>query len=89
MHINEKHHFDNILETGLQPMGRGGGFRVVVFAGAGFLKNEGGSEVHNWRCSGNMVQKGNMVMFKAADGCEGVWGCMKSVYGDWFQQQPM
>jgi hypothetical protein len=65
MHIRENHHFEDILDSGLQPMGRGGGFRVVVFHGAGHLRNDGDQGSDNWRCSGNQVQQGNVVTFKA------------------------
>jgi hypothetical protein len=80
MHIPESHHFENILETGPQPMGRGGGFRLVVFTGRGFMRNDGGLGLDNWRCGGNMVMDGDSVRFAAAAGCKGVMGCMKSKY---------
>ncbi|KAF2444486.1 hypothetical protein P171DRAFT_485935 [Karstenula rhodostoma CBS 690.94] len=65
MHVPVNHQFEDILETGLQPMGRGGGFRIVVFRGSGYIKNEGAGGFDNWRCSGNWVQHDNVVTFKA------------------------
>jgi hypothetical protein len=63
MHIPEDYHFDGILETGLQPMGRGGGFRVVVFHGEGYLRNRGGLGADNWRYSGNYNRYHHTVRF--------------------------
>jgi hypothetical protein len=87
MHIRQDHHFDDdILETGLLPMGAGGGFVVVVFTGGGYLRNRNEDASHNWWVSGNVVVKGNVATFRAVGGCEGVWGCMKATYEDWMQQ---
>jgi hypothetical protein len=73
MHIPESHYFHDILETGLQPMGRGGGFRVVVFTGKGWLENRGGREQGDWRFSGNRVVNNGLVNFRDVGG-EGWWG---------------
>jgi hypothetical protein len=70
MHIPESHDFKDILETGLQPMGRGGGFRVVVFRGKGWLENRGGRSEGDWRYSGNHVVEGGVVRFRGY----GWWG---------------
>lgn len=87
MHIRESHHFDdNILATGLKPMGRGGGFRVVVFTGKGYLKNFNEDADHNWRTSGNVAKNGRVATFRAVEGGEGMWGYMKSTYEGWMQQ---
>ncbi|KAF2013026.1 hypothetical protein BU24DRAFT_453298 [Aaosphaeria arxii CBS 175.79] len=67
MHIPESHQFEDILESGLQPMGRGGGFRIVVFRGRGYIKNEGAQGLDNWRCSGNLVLRDNVITFKGVD----------------------
>jgi hypothetical protein len=65
MHLNEEHYFsDPILVTGLVPMGNGGGFRVVVFKGDGWLKNNGDRGFENWCCSGNQSQDGNVISFR-------------------------
>jgi hypothetical protein len=70
MHIPEDHHFNGILETGLQPMGRGGGFRIVVFRGEGYLRNRGGLGANNWRYSGNHWVMGNTVRSGVAAGTQ-------------------
>jgi hypothetical protein len=57
MHVPEKHEFDDILDSGLKPMGRDGGFRIVVFQGQGYVKNEGALGEDNWRCSGRKVEQ--------------------------------
>ncbi|KAH7088967.1 hypothetical protein FB567DRAFT_321785 [Paraphoma chrysanthemicola] len=81
MHVPEDHHFDDILYSGQTRMGRGGGFRVVVFRGEGYLRNKGALGLDNWRCSGNHAQSGNECLFRrstqwkaqklpnTADGC--------------------
>jgi hypothetical protein len=87
MHIRQDHYFDDdILETGLLPMGAGGGFVVVVFTGKGFLRNENEVAAHNWLVSGKVVVEGNVARWRAVGGCEGVWGCMKATYDSWMQQ---
>ncbi|USP75069.1 hypothetical protein yc1106_02343 [Curvularia clavata] len=92
MHIPEAHHFERILETGLQPMGRGGGFRVVVFQGKGWLRNDGRATGDaELKYSGkNLVVKGNTVVFRDVDACTGLlWGrCILSNYGggEWMQK---
>lgn len=63
MHLNEDHDFEHILVTGLVPMGNGGGFRVVVFQGGGWLRNNGDRGYENWRCSGNLSQNNNVITF--------------------------
>lgn len=64
MHLNEDHSFSNpILVTGLVPMGNGGGFRVVVFKGDGWLRNDGARGFENWCCSGNQSQNDNLITF--------------------------
>lgn len=65
MHIDEEHHFGSILDSGLCKMGNGGGFRIVVFRGSGYLKNNGGRGFENWCCSGKQSQKDNVITFKA------------------------
>lgn len=62
MHIPEQHNFREILETGLQPMGRGGGFRVVVFQGEGRFTNLGQRASHNCLYSGNYVEKDHQTV---------------------------
>lgn len=63
MHLNEDHRFEHILVTGLVPMGNGGGFRVVVFQGGGWLRNNGDRGYENWLCSGNQSQNNNVITF--------------------------
>ena len=63
MHIDEEHHFNNIIVSGLTKMGNGGGFRVVVFKGDGYLKNNGDRGFENWCCSGNQTQNNNIINF--------------------------
>ena len=65
MHLEEEHHFEGIRDSGIQKMGNGGGFRVVVFTGKGFLKNKGARGFENWCCSGNQHQDGNTITFGA------------------------
>ena len=65
MHVPVKQHFNDVLDSGLQPMGRGGGFRVVVFRGDGYIKNLGAQGLDNWRCSGNKKHQDITVTFKA------------------------
>ena len=91
MHIRQDHHFDDdILETGLLPMGAGGGFRVVVFVGGGYIRNLNEVADHNWRVSGNVVVEGDVAKFRAVGGDEGGGrgGGMKSTYDDGWLQQP-
>lgn len=82
MHIPESHYFHDILETGLQPMGRGGGFRVVVFTGKGWLANRGGREKGDWMFSGNYVVDGGVVKFKDVED-EGWWGWLRRMGSGW------
>lgn len=82
MHIRESHHFDdNILVTGLKPMGNGSELRVVVFSRKEYFRNENENAEHNWRVSGNVGVKGNLAMFRAVDGGEGVWGYKVDIRG--------
>ena len=84
MHIPETHHFERILESGLQPMGLGGGFRVVVFQGKGWLRNQGVLGDAEWRWSGKgVVVKGNLVEFRDVDA--GWWGVVDGM-GEWAQR---
>ncbi|KAF2831727.1 hypothetical protein CC86DRAFT_378513 [Ophiobolus disseminans] len=76
MHIPEKHHFNNILDTGLQPMGAGGGFRVVVFTGDGWIRIGGEGGETNWRVGGNVVVRGKDARF----------GSLKSKNDGWKQE---
>jgi hypothetical protein len=75
MHVPEKHDFDDILDSGLKPMGQGGGFRIVVFQGKGYIKNEGALGAHNWHCSGRKVeQSGNGVcVFESTTPEKSLW----------------
>jgi hypothetical protein len=66
MHLRESHDFHDILDSALHPMGRGGGFRIVVFCGAGYIKNEGALGLDNWHFSGNQVQRENTATFRRA-----------------------
>ena len=79
MHVPVTHQFEGILESGLLPMGKGGGFRVVVFTGEGWLVNQGNGGEDNWKCSGRVVRKGNEVRFKA----RGSWGWWGGWVGRW------
>jgi hypothetical protein len=63
MHVLAYPEFQNILETGLKPMGRGGGFRIVVFMGEGQLTIGGEGGASNWRVSGNVVEERNSAQF--------------------------
>lgn len=67
MHVPVKQEFKDILDSGLKPMGRGGGFRIVVFQGKGYIKNEGAQGLDNWRCSGELVKGSDAAIctFKA------------------------
>ncbi|CAM6104575.1 unnamed protein product [Calypogeia fissa] len=65
MHLEEDHWFGGILDTGLCKMGNGGGFRIVVFRGTGWLQNKGARGFDNWCCSGNQSQNGNLISFKS------------------------
>ncbi|KIJ93393.1 hypothetical protein K443DRAFT_684591 [Laccaria amethystina LaAM-08-1] len=65
MHIDEEDHFNSILDSGLCKMGNGGGFRIVVFRGGGYLKNKGGRGFENWCCSGKQSQNDNVITFEA------------------------
>lgn len=65
IHIDEEHNFDFILDSGICTMGNGGGFRVVVFRGRGYLKNNGDRGFENWCCSGKQSQKDNVIYFEA------------------------
>jgi hypothetical protein len=65
MHIDEEHHFNSILDSGICKMGNGGGFRIVVFRGGGYLKNQSDRGFENWCCSGKQTQKDNVIYFEA------------------------
>ena len=67
MHIDEEHYFDptSILDSGLCKMGNGGGFRIVVFTGRGYLKNKGDRGFENWCGSGKQSQSDNVINFEA------------------------
>jgi hypothetical protein len=65
MHINEDHHFNDIVVSKLSPMGKGGGFRVVVFLGSGWIRNDGDRGFENWLCSGNQEQSDNIIRFQS------------------------
>lgn len=65
MHLDEDHQFSDFVESGLYPMGTGGGFRVVVFRGGGWIKNNGSRGFENWRCYGNNQQNGNIISFES------------------------
>jgi len=65
MHIDEEHHFNSILDSGLCKMGNGGGFRIVVFRGGGYLRNKGDRGFENWCCSGRQSQKDNVINFES------------------------
>ncbi|EUC27103.1 hypothetical protein COCCADRAFT_42062 [Bipolaris zeicola 26-R-13] len=62
--IDGNHYFEQILESGLQSMERGGGFRIVAFRGNGLIKNNGACGFDNWRCSGNQTKDGNTITFQ-------------------------
>lgn len=64
MHLPEDHHFSDILDSGLCKMGEGGGFRIVVFRGSGWIRNDGARGFENWRCSGNQRIEDNVIRFK-------------------------
>ena len=85
MHLSADHKFDHILDTGLRPMGRGGGFRIVVFKGKGRLTIGGEGGASNWRVSGKVMEEGNVAQFRSMDACQGVWGCIESAYRNWLQ----
>ena len=63
MHLDVDHDFNGILESGLVPMGRGGGFRIVVFKGDGYIRNKGARGFENWCCTGNQEQHDNVIRF--------------------------
>jgi len=75
MHLDEDHDFDRILESGLVPMGAGGGFRIVVFSGSGWFRNNGSRGFENWRCRGRLEQDHNLIRFQP------VWLC-PDIYSD-------
>jgi len=56
MHHQEQHEFN------------GGGFRVVVFLGQGYLRNLGDRDFDNWCCSGNQTHNDNLITFGPAAG---------------------
>lgn len=65
-------------------MGLGGGFRVVVFQGKGWLRNQGVLGDAEWRWSGKgVVVKGNLVEFRDVDAWG--WGVMDGM-GEWVQR---
>ena len=53
-----------ILDSGICKMGNGGGFRIVVFRGGGYLKNQSDRGFENWCCSGKQTQKDNVIYFE-------------------------
>jgi len=63
MHLNEDHSFQNILDSGIQKMGNGGGFRLVVFKGGGYLRNNRVRGFETWCCIGNQYQQDNVITF--------------------------
>ncbi|KZP34124.1 hypothetical protein FIBSPDRAFT_924403 [Athelia psychrophila] len=65
MHLEEAHHFEKILDSGLVRMGQGGGFRIVVFKGAGWIQNKGHRGDENWCCSGNQTQDNNVINYQS------------------------
>lgn len=65
MHIDVEHNFDSILDSGICKMGNGGGFRIVVFRGGGYLKNKGDRGFENWCGSGKQSQSDNVIYFEA------------------------
>jgi hypothetical protein len=50
MHLHEDHHLEDIIGSVIVPMGNGGGFRIVTFLGAGWIKNHGARGFENWCC---------------------------------------
>jgi hypothetical protein len=85
MHVPADTKFNHILDTGLKPMGRGGGFRVVVFTGDGSITIGGEGGPSNWRVSGNVLEEGDSAQFRATEGCDGAWGCMNREFQNWMQ----
>jgi hypothetical protein len=65
MHLDVDHDFQGILDSGLCEMGKGGGFRIVVFTGSGYLQNNGARGFENWCCSGNQEQQDNLISFSS------------------------
>lgn len=63
MHLHEDHQFEDIIESGIVPMGKGGGFRIVTFLGSGWIRNHGARGFENWCCSGNQWQDDNLITF--------------------------
>lgn len=68
VHLSEEHHFDEMLITEQLPMGKGGGFRMVVFLGGGYLQNEGKQNRGNWLWHGITSKQGNKIIFSPATG---------------------
>ncbi|CAI6331761.1 unnamed protein product [Periconia digitata] len=67
MHVPVRYSFDDKIESGFKPMGRGGGFRVVVFRGGGYITNLGSGGPDNWLCTGNTIERGNVVEFRPVE----------------------
>ena len=65
MHLSVNYNFDDMLESGIDRMGNGGGFRVVVFTGSGYIRNNGDRGYENWHCSGICSQNGNVINFQS------------------------
>jgi hypothetical protein len=63
MHVPVDEMFHNVIESGIVKMGNGGGFRVVVFRGGGYLRNNGARGLDNWCCVGNQSQNDNTISF--------------------------
>ena len=63
VHSHEDQHVENIIESGLVPMGNGGGFRIVTFLGMDWFKKHGARGFENWCCSGNQWQNDNVITF--------------------------
>lgn len=63
MHVTVESNFHDVLQTGCQKMGKGGGFIVTIFAGSGSVENDHHRGFENWRCDGNQTQNGSVVTF--------------------------
>lgn len=80
MHLKVDEHFEGIVKSGLSTMGNGGGFRVVLFLGSGYLKNHGESGLENLLCHGNQTQSGNVITFQAIPAAQNGWDGRYRVY---------
>lgn len=65
MQLDEEHHFDLILASGVQLMGNGGGFIVVFFTGSGWIENKRARRFDNWHCSGLQSRRDNIILCTA------------------------